>query len=55
MTGYVDALYGVKRLRSLKDQLSIGHTYCTGKLAENYGQKGFDSGDWYHTVLDYFF
>ena len=55
MVSYVDAFYGVKGLRSLKDQLSVGHTYCTGKLAETYGQKVTDSRDRYHTVLDYFF
>ena len=27
---FVDAVYGVEGLRSLKDQLSIGHTYYTG-------------------------
>ena len=52
---FVDAVYGVKGLRSLKDQLSIGHAYYTGELAETYGQKGPDSRDRYHTVLNNFF
>ena len=52
---FVDAVYGVEGLRSLKDQLSIGHTYYTGKLAETYGQKGSDSRDRCHMVLNDFF
>ena len=51
---FVDAVYGVEGLRSLKDQLSIGHTYYTGALAETYGRKGFDLRFRYHTVLDHF-
>ena len=52
MVSHVDAVYGVKGLRSLKDQLSIGLTYSTGKLVGTCGQKGTDSRDRYHTVVD---
>ena len=44
---FVDAVYGVEGLRSLKDQLSIGHTYYTEGLAETYGHRGPESSDRY--------
>ena len=42
MAGYVDAVHAVhvvEQLRGLKDQPSIGHTYCTGKLGETSSRK----------------
>lgn len=39
MASYVDAVYGVERMRGRKDQSSIGHPYCTGKLVGTLAHK----------------
>ena len=49
MVGYVDAVHVVEQLRGLKDQPSIGHTYCTEKPGETSSRKKI----WFERSLSY--